>query len=314
MFKWDRIFFLGFLVICTVFIAAKQDVPLVRNSSTLEGQGYVEKETENYKLIIPEGPQKGLLILFPGFPETPEIMGREFKIIDPGVEAGLCIALMKYNRRLWMEEEEKVQLSQIISEMLTNNELKRNNAYIGGFSSGGNIALLMSDFLMASGSTIQPEGVFAIDSPVDLLGLYQNAKRNVERNFSNASVQESTMIIEQLESNFGKPEDGLEKYEQHSVYTHETSNIGNLKHLSNMKIRFYTEPDIKWWQENRENEYEDMNAFFKNHLSNKLTQEFGNNVEYIETKNKGYRANGYRHPHSWSIVDVPRLIEWISTD
>jgi hypothetical protein len=34
-------------------------------------------------------------------------------------------------------------------------------------------------------------------------------------------------------------------------------------------------------------------------------------VEYISTENKGYRANGDRHPHSWSIVDKDKLVEWI---
>ena len=34
-------------------------------------------------------------------------------------------------------------------------------------------------------------------------------------------------------------------------------------------------------------------------------------IEYIETQNRGYRANGVRHPHSWAIVDENELIKWI---
>jgi hypothetical protein len=34
-------------------------------------------------------------------------------------------------------------------------------------------------------------------------------------------------------------------------------------------------------------------------------------VELITTENKGYRANGQRHPHSWSIVDGKDLIKWM---
>ena len=42
-----------------------------------------------------------------------------------------------------------------------------------------------------------------------------------------------------------------------------------------------------------------------------LENENWKNVTLIQTKNKGYQANGERNPHSWSIVDVDDLINWI---
>ena len=45
----------------------------------------------------------------------------------------------------------------------------------------------------------------------------------------------------------------------------------------------------------------------------KLKTEFGNkNIELIKTENKGYRANGERHPHSWAIVNEKDLINWMT--
>jgi hypothetical protein len=35
------------------------------------------------------------------------------------------------------------------------------------------------------------------------------------------------------------------------------------------------------------------------------------NVSYIKTEDRGYRASGDRHPHSWALVDEKDLIEWI---
>ena len=90
------------------------------------------------------------------------------------------------------------------------------------------MSLLLSDYLIASESDVQPEGVFIVDSPVALLGLYENSLRNIERNFSTVSVQESEMIIGLLEPEFGKPENSIKKYEEHSVYTAKTNNIDNL--------------------------------------------------------------------------------------
>lgn len=211
-------------------------------------------------------------------------------------------------------ENEKNQLATIVSQMFAENDLTQENVYIGGFSSGGNISLLLGNYLVESGSDIQPEGVFIVDSPVDLLRLYKNAQRNIERNFMPSSVQESRMTVSILESAFGKPEDGIKPYEEHSPYTSKTHNIDNLKYLQNAKLRLYTEPDTVWWKENRQYEYEDMNAYFIKNLADDLTEEFGNIVEYIATKNRGYRPNGNRHPHSWSIVDVDELIQWITNE
>ncbi|WP_301338810.1 hypothetical protein [Tenacibaculum mesophilum] len=36
-------------------------------------------------------------------------------------------------------------------------------------------------------------------------------------------------------------------------------------------------------------------------------------LSILPTTNKGYRANGERHPHSWAIVDKNDLINWILT-
>ena len=115
-----------------------------------------------------------------------------------------------------------------------------------------------------------------------------------------------------FDQEFGNPANGINIYEQHSPYTFQTQNINNLKGLEHLKIRLYTEPDTKWWSKNRKNDYEDLNAFYLQNLSEKLKSEFGkNNIELIKTKNRGYRANGERHPHSWSIVDEKDLVNWM---
>ncbi len=273
---------------------------------------YTTYRTDEYELLLPKTAQTGVVLLFPGFPETPDIVKQEFKIIAPAMRAGVAVALMKFNRRLWLEDDEKEELAAVINRMFVENKLDRDNVHIGGFSSGGVVSLLLSNYLVASGSSVLPQGTFVIDSPVDLLGLYENSQRNIERNFSPVSVQESRMIVSILESAFGSPEDSIAAYEAHAVYTHQTRHTENLSHLKDVKLRFYTEPDVVWWKQNRQNKYEEMNAYFIKHLADELRKEFGNNVAYIPTENRGYRSNGDRHPHSWSIVDVDELIRWVT--
>lgn len=270
-------------------------------------------ETESYELILPTIQQEGVLILFPGFPETPERIKTEFKIVQPALNRGIAVVLMKFNQRLWLETSEKFRLASTINQLFNDHNLNGNRVFIGGFSSGGNISLLLANHLAETENIIQSQGVFIIDSPVDLLGLYEISKRNIQRNFSDVSIQESKRTVNRFEANLGKPEAGIENYESYAPYTHKTDNVNNLAHLKDVKIRLYTEPDIQWWQNNRQNEWEDMNAFFIQNLSKTLTKKYGNTVEYIATKNRGYRANGQRHPHSWSIVEVDKLLDWVMT-
>ena len=275
---------------------------------------FTTHETDDYELLLPKAEPTGVLLLFPGFPENPEIMKREFKIVAPAMEAGIAVALMKFNRRLWLEEAEKTGLSAVINQMFDEHTLDKENVTIGGFSSGGTVSLLLSDYLVQSDSDVQPRGVFVIDSPVDLLGLYENAQRNIRRNFSPVSVQESQMIVGMLESAFGKPEDSIAAYEAHAVYTSKTQNTDNVANLKDVELRFYTEPDTAWWKQNRQYDYQEMNAYFIKQLTDELVREFGDNVAYVATENQGYRANGDRHPHSWSIVNVADLIRWVQQE
>jgi hypothetical protein len=73
-----------------------------------------------------------------------------------------------------------------------------------------------------------------------------------------------------------------------------------------------SEPDTIWWKHNRMADFDQMNAYYLEQLSELLKKTGFNQVEYIATENKGFRANGERHPHSWSIVDKKELIYWIT--
>ncbi|WP_103867483.1 hypothetical protein [Aquimarina sp. I32.4] len=268
-------------------------------------------KTSEYELIKTEN-QKGLLILFPCFPCDAKNTLSEFKIAEISIKNNFSVLAMSLNQRLYLNQKEKQELAEQLTEIIREQNLSKENIFVGGFSSGGNVSLLICDYLKKNKSQIQPKGVFIVDSPIDLLGLYRTAEKNLKLNFSESSIQESTWIKNMFDKEFGNPLDSIKSYEQNSPYTFKTENIDNLKGLEKLKIRFYTEPDLKWWKEYAKNEYEDLNAFYIQKLSDKLKAEFGNkNIELINTKNRGYRANGDRHPHSWSIVNEKDLINWM---
>ena len=268
-------------------------------------------KTSEFVLFKAEN-QKGLLILFPCYPCDAKNTLSEFNISEISIKNDFSVLAMNLNQHLFLKPFEKQELTEQLEGIITQNNLSEKNIFIGGFSSGGNVSLLICDYLINSNSKIQPKGVFVVDSPIDLLGLYKTAKKNLEMNFSEPSVQEAKWIKDFFDNEFGNPESGIVSYEKNSPFTLKTQNVQNLKGLKKLKIRFYTEPDLKWWKQNRNNDFEDLNAFYLDQLAGKLKTEFGNqNVELIKTVNRGYRADGLRHPHSWAIVDENDLIEWM---
>jgi len=267
--------------------------------------------TDDYHLLIPKE-QKALLVLFPCMPCNAENTLAEFNIKSIAEENGITLLLMNFNQRLWLTDKEKASLEQIILQAVNENQLDASNVHIGGFSSGGNVSLLLSDYLKAKNSTIQPKGVFIVDSPIDLLALKESALQTIERNFSPPAVAEANWILDMCAKDFGEGDLTNVLYEIRSPFSSLTRSDANISHLSDMKIRLYTEPDTAWWYENKRANYENMNAYYIEMLAEDLKQLHGNeSVELIQTENRGYRANGMRHPHSWSVVDEEELVKWV---
>jgi predicted peptidase len=277
-----------------------------------EPTAFTEIVQEGYKLYKPQGEIAAVLILFGGYPERAEDIRSAFDILELAKEHRIAVLLSNFNQKLWLEENEQYQLAESLQNIVKEHHLPTSHIYIGGFSSGGVVSLLISNYITAREKFhIDPRGVFIVDSPIDLAALYASSEKNIESNFSDVSVQESTWLLETLNSSFGNPDDNIEVYEDKSVFTYRTGNTDNLSSLKNTKIRLYTEPDTAWWAAHRKVGYEQMNAFYIEQLAERLKERGFDKVQYIPTTNKGFRPNGQRHPHSWSIVDKKELIEWM---
>jgi len=264
-----------------------------------------------YELVVPNNANT-LLILFPCSPCNADNTKIELGIEEEALKKGIAVMYMNFNQHLWLTATEKGALEVLIAETIKENDLPANNIFIGGVSGGGNVAILLSDFLAGHHSPIQPKGVFVVDSPLDLLGLKENAEKNIAKNFSEMAVNEGKWILDLYRTNFGVGDSAFANIEEFSPYVFKTHSLHNVSHLNGIKIRVYTEPDTLWWKENRLTDYEDMNAHYLEELSKDLQTLYGKNVEFITTKNKGVRRSGERHPHSWAIVDNEDLLRWMS--
>lgn len=271
-------------------------------TQTLEENDYIVHKAKN---------EKAVLILFPCFPCDKTNTKSEAKFLDKIEDKGITTILLDYNQKLYLDEFEKEELSKKLNSILVENDISKKNIFIGGFSSGGNITIILSNYLIKKQNEIQPKGIFIVDSPLDLEELYKSAQNDILLNKNIEAVEEGKFLVNLIEQSLGNPETNIEKYKVFSPYLISQNSTNNINYLKSIKVRFYTEPDLEWQVLNRDRNYEDLNAYKVEKTWEALKNLGNNKTEFIKTKNLGIRANGEKHPHSWSIVEKENLIKWI---
>jgi hypothetical protein len=265
---------------------------------------------ENYELKI-ASEQKAILILFPCFPCDIENTKTEAKFLKNIEKEGITTLLLNINQKLFLNESEKIEYAELMNTILKKNKVENENIFIGGFSSGGNISLVLSNYLLKTKNEVEPKGVFMVDSPLDLEELYKGAKNDLKRNVDAEAVEEGKFLIELFENEIGKPNENIEKYKTISPYLISCNSINNIEYLKNIKTRFYCEIDLEWQMKNKSRKFEELNAYKLEKAYNSLVNLGSKKAEFIKTKNRGIRANGEKNTHSWNIVERENLIKWI---
>lgn len=147
---------------------------------------------------------------------------------------------------------------------------------------------------------------------VDLAKLNFNSEKKVQNSIDKKVTSEPQYIVNHLYKTLGNPNKNISPYENYSPYTSITDYIYNINFSKDTAIRLYTEPDLDFYKQwFPEIKISNLNAFSIQKMYNSLIKLGVQDIKYIETKNKGYRSNGQRSPHSWSIADAHEITKWI---
>jgi len=266
-----------------------------------------EIHTPTYDLLLP-AEHKALLILFPCFPCDAADTRAESHIADTAAANGIAVLMLNFNRHILMSEAEQQEVIGTIAGAVKEHGVDASNTFIGGFSSGGNVSVLLAKALLRSAEPpVKLKGVFAVDSPLDLVHLWESAWRDVAKNSFPEYKDEARMVVAMLGSTLGSPSDSLVNYERASPLLNTSASVAPLKDLP---IRFYTEPDTAWWRANRDDSYEELNSYGMKRIHDTLVAAGNARAEYITTEGRGVQ-HGSRHPHAWSIVDEKELVKWV---
>ncbi|MBS1926793.1 MAG: hypothetical protein JST57_12375 [Bacteroidetes bacterium] len=269
-----------------------------------------------YRVLIPDSSSKGLLVILGGFCTTPDEVMLETKLPETAVKAGYTVVipyLIDDCSTIDTKNQYQTRLETLIPEIIRNYNIPEGRFIIGGQSLGGHRALYYTEqaYKFNTNKIIKPNAVFGVDPPLNMKRLWNSFTYGVKVNFSEVSVGEGKEMLRRFSIMYGgSPTQNPKKYEEVSSFYSEAKDGGNAKYLKAVPVRLYCDPDINWIIENRRGSYETMNATDLSGCISQLKLLGNENAEFINCLGKGFKPDGSRHPHYFSMLDPTEFINW----
>ena len=279
---------------------------------------------EQVLLHIPARAPTGLLVLVPAgdihsydeksgsTPATlPRLLGANgVMTLVVTARPGMGAAVGLYAGETVLEE-----MDGLIADVLDKHKIQNGRVAIGGFSAGGIGAMRYAQFcIKGKRKRKTPVAAFAVDSPLDYERWFLAAELELKRlALAGRDNAEDQSAVHYLRMEFGgSPTEAVAAYRRQSVVSTLVPDGGNARLLKDTPVRIYIEPDLKWRVENWNQDVYSSNMLDATALINVLKLLGNNNAELINTSGAGYRRDGSRNPHSWSIVDERGLAQWLT--
>jgi len=285
------------------------------NAQNVEKIIFNDKDSANdyYLAIRPlSGNIRGVQVLFRSFIQPEQVLP-ETKLHNVGSSNDILTVYASLKQGLCANTITLERINTILKNITQTYSVDTAKFAIGGFEYAGNIVLRYTELSYQNPSQffIQPKAVFAINCPVDLIGLWHWSEKAIKTNFFPGTAGDGKYIIDALTKENGSLKDNLKKYIGLSPFYKDAEETGNELYLKNVPLRLYYDTDINWYLKNRRQSYYDTYLADGSELINRLLLMGNNDAEFIQARQPGVRSNGMRNPDSWSIVDEVECIQWI---
>jgi len=282
---------------------------------------FTRNDTVNYYFkIVPKTTIKGLVVILPGIRGNSDWALKASKIPYIAADSGLVTILLQHEIWLgWLREDIVKFLNQAISEVIVKYNIPKNKCVIGGFSSGGTMALSYTELANydSAQTIIKPKGVFGLDAPVDLIEIYNNfhaEAQGMECNGKRIEISEQTRNIDSKMTKYlGTPLDNYNNYIDHSpfIFGERYKNGGRAIYLKNVSLRLYSGIEYNSLQNKCDcGFYLDTSPFLISFLRSKGNKDATFKSQY----DKDYNPDGgeyWRGKHEWWGFDSKECVEWI---
>jgi len=279
-----------------------------------------------YYALIPRQTINAVLVLFPSTGETAEnVISCNKNLMQQAYNNNILpvVVSVNYNKTLESDQKAMQLFDTVFEDLIRKYRVPKDKFILSGLSLGGMNALQYTEMSRNKKyiTFIKPLAVIGIDPPIDMADLYNGAKKSIikyEKEGADLSeskkiaLNEDRFIIDNFTKLYGgSPEEFPDKYTEASQFSRNREDGGNAKYLIDVPVRVYCDPDIVWQLKNKSRDYYDLNAANLSAMTNFLMQSGNTRAEFIPAIGKGFRVDGKRHPHSWSIVEPIDCIKWI---
>jgi len=255
---------------------------------------------------------KGVLVLLDGFGGQAENIFSESKLSNVAYVNDILTVAVAMGNKIYADSSVISKLNLILKDIVQRYKVPVDKFVIGGFSAGGTISLRYTELCKESPLKypINPRAVFAVDSPVDIIDLWNFFEKQISKNYSDVAVGEAKFVSALMKREHGTPTTNLKTYLWLTPFYTLKKGEGNEKFLKDIPVRVYHDVDIVWRLQNRRQSAYEGNFLNSSELILRLLLLKNETAEFVAGKT-GYRNNGMRHPHSWNIVDEVELIQWM---
>lgn len=255
----------------------------------------------------------GVLFLLAGFGQRAEDIFPETKLQNVAYSNNILTIAFAGGNKLYADSITQNNLTAAVNHIINKYKVDADKFVLGGFSAGGMIALryveLCNEF--PDKFPVHPKGVFMVDSPIDIFTIYTQLEQNLKDNYSELAVEEADRAIKHIKNDYGVPRDNVSVYSKLTAFSMNKAYGENELFLKNTAVRAYHDVDIAWRLINRNQTVHNSNYEVTAELINRLLLMGNKKAEFIQSFKTGYRSNGQRHPHSWSIVNEVECVQWI---
>lgn len=280
----------------------------------------------SYYVLAPKSPARAVLVLFPSTWESMEnVISSNRQLMQQCYDQHILAVVIgaNFNKTLESDKAAFDFFNRAFTDIIQRYKAPKDKFILSGLSLGGSNALQYTEMSRnpAYTTSIKPVAVIGVDPAVDETDLYYNAKEAIARYQKDSSLITESIKPALAENNFlmdyfhslygGSPADVPERYLAGSVFSRTAEDGGNARFLVDVPVRLYSDPDILWNLKYKNRDYYHMNAANLSAMTNFLMMKGNKRAEFIPATGKGYRVDGTRHPHSWSIVDAGDCVQWI---
>ncbi|MBB6611342.1 alpha/beta hydrolase [Pontibacter sp. Tf4] len=300
---------LALFLLATISTASAQKAARFYTTSAID-------TARNYTLVIqPEkGKPTGLVLLFPGFGETPADVLKETTFPMAAAKAGYVVAMpyMEGNAGLYLTDAKQQRIAQLVQDLQKKYKLQDKKIAVGGFSMGGTTAVKFAEYSLATPAAPKVSALLAVDPLLDMERFERSVLKAIQRGQSPRAKQMLQYMQHLLRQDFSTtPLQSPEKFYSISPYTYSDTANTAIKPLKQLPVLFYSEPDAANQFKTNQRDLYDLNTADCMGMIADLQSMGNQQAQLILSTGKGRRADGTVNPHSWSILEVDQTIAWL---